>query len=100
MSEKLVRDGIPDIIRGNGEVPTTRVLNEGEYLLALDRKLEEEVAEYLESNDLVELGDVLEVVTAIAKARGSSFEDVVAIMHRKREERGGFEARTSLWMPS
>ena len=43
---KLVRDNIPDIIRADGKTPVTRILDQEEYLNELDRKLQEEVAEY------------------------------------------------------
>lgn len=82
MIEKLVRDGIPEIIRNKGEIPTVRTLNKEEYLLALDKKLSEEVAEYLEANDLDELGDVIEVIRAIASARGSNIEQVESVREK------------------
>ncbi|MCA1806762.1 MAG: nucleoside triphosphate pyrophosphohydrolase [Actinobacteria bacterium] len=96
MTEKLVRDNIPDIIRNNGETPKTRTLDEDEYLLALDEKLREEVAEYLEANDLSELADITEVIHAIAAARGSSMEQVEAMRVEKLKKRGGFKDRISL----
>lgn len=96
MLEKLVRDNIPEIIRNNGDEPITRILNEDEYIVALDEKLREEVAEYLENNDISELPDILEVIRAIATARGSSIEKVEAEREIKFEERGGFEQRISL----
>lgn len=96
MSEKLVRDNIPEIIRGHGEAPVTRVLSDEEYLIALDEKLREEVEEYLEANDLNELADILEVVRAIALARGSSIEQVESVREKKLEERGGFDDQISL----
>ena len=96
MNEKLVRDLIPSIIRSNGEEPTTRILSDQEYLTALDEKLREEVAEYLEANDLNELADVLEVIRAIAIARGSSIEKIEQVREKKFEERGGFSDKISL----
>jgi predicted house-cleaning noncanonical NTP pyrophosphatase (MazG superfamily) len=96
MPEKLVRDNIPDIIRSNGETPETRVLNEAEYLAALDTKLREEVDEYLEANDLDEIADILEVLRAIAVARGSSYEQIELVRVEKLNKRGGFEEHISL----
>ena len=40
---KLVRDRIPAIIEQQGETPVTRILDGEEYLLHLERKLDEEV---------------------------------------------------------
>lgn len=96
MEGKLVRDGIPDIIRQSGGDPQTHILDQQAYLAALDDKLSEEVAEYLEANDLAELADVLEVIHAIAKARGSSFQAVEEARLKKREERGGFDDQVFL----
>ena len=96
MSEKLVRDNIPEIIRKNGKTPVTRVLDDKEYLSALDDKLSEEVAEYLFAKDLDELADVIEVIRAIALARGSSIEQIETTREEKLEKRGGFTNRTAL----
>ena len=96
MSEKLVRDLIPDIIRADGHEPKTRILSDEEYVLALDEKLREEVAEYLEANDLNELADVLEVIHAIAEARESSYEQIEFVREEKHEKRGGFSDKISL----
>lgn len=87
---KLVRDKIPDII---GATCVTRVLSDAEYLEALDAKLDEELAEYHESGDAEELADLLEVIYAIAKARGI---DVVGKRIEKAARRGGFEKRIML----
>ena len=62
---KLVRDNIPDIIRADGKTPVTRILNQEEYLNELDRKLQEEVAEYQADKSMEELADILEVLSAI-----------------------------------
>lgn len=97
MSGKLVRDRIPEIIVKNGDTPSTRILTEAEYLKALDSKLQEEVAEYLECNDLAELADVLEVVRAIADARGTGIDSIEHIRMQKLKERGGFKDKIYLY---
>ncbi len=96
MTGKLVRDKIPEIIIRNGENPTIYVMDDSEYLVALDKKLREEVAEYLENNDLAELGDVLEVIRAIADARGKGIDAIEAIREQKFVERGGFKDKIFL----
>ena len=63
---------------------------------ALDAKLDEELAEYQESKSMEELADLLEVVRAVALARGSSPEEVEEIRRRKAEKRGGFEKKILL----
>lgn len=73
------RAGVPAIIRASGTAPTLRVLDDDEYLSTLGAKLVEEALEAQQSVDqdlLEELGDVLEVVRAIAMARGWQMTDV------------------------
>ena len=43
-----------------------------------------------------ELADLLEVMMAVAKARGSSFEEVDNIRKQKAVQRGGFEKKILL----
>ena len=94
--EKLVRDRIPEIIEKSGNTCYTRILAQEEYLKMLDKKLTEELSEYQESKSLEELADLLEVMQAVAKARGADFQQVEEIRLRKRQERGGFEKRILL----
>ena len=94
--EKLVRDRIPEIMENAGERPVIRVLEEAEYLSCLQKKLTEEVEEYLESGALEELADILEVVSALAAAQGSSAEALHQAAQKKREARGGFSQRIYL----
>ena len=93
---KLVRDRIPEIIERGGGHPAVRTLDTDEYLCELDRKLAEEVEEYLESGSLEELADVSEVLAAILRARGYTAEEPIVTMDKKRKERGGFAERIYL----
>ena len=47
-------------------------------------------------NTNLELADLLEVVRAVATARGSSIEEVEAIRRDKAAKRGGFEKKILL----
>lgn len=94
--EKLVRDRIPEIIEASGKTCVTRILSDTEYLAALDAKLQEELNEYLADGSMEELADLLEVMMAVAEARGHSFEEVEAIRRQKAEKRGGFRKRIFL----
>ena len=51
---KLVRDKIPEIILKDNELPSTRILSDEEYIKELNRKLQEEVNEYLEAENIEE----------------------------------------------
>lgn len=93
---KLVRDRIPEIIENSGKAAVTRTLEDEEYRRELERKLDEEVAEFHESGALEELADILEVVYALALTKGCSLERFLAVYQRKHDERGGFADRTYL----
>ena len=90
---KLVRDRIPEIIIADGKKPITRILDNDEYLRELDKKLNEEIAEYQADKSLEEMADVLEVLFAICEARGHSVEELMEVRNAKKEKRGGFEQK-------
>jgi predicted house-cleaning noncanonical NTP pyrophosphatase (MazG superfamily) len=94
---KLVRDRVPEIIRGTGGAPRTEVLRPEAYALALREKLNEELTELLDADDdhrLEELADVLEVLRAFAANAGIEWESVETYRRMKKvEERGAFEGR-------
>lgn len=87
---KLVRDKIPQIIIEDGKTPLTRILDDEEYLKELDKKLNEEIAEYQQDKSIEEMADVLEVLFAICEARGYSVDELMKVREEKREKRGGF----------
>ena len=93
---KLVRDRIPEIIEQAGQTCSYSVLSDEEYLAMLDEKLNKELAEYQESKSMDELADLLEVMKAVALARGSSFGEVEEIRRLKADKRGGFEKKILL----
>jgi predicted house-cleaning noncanonical NTP pyrophosphatase (MazG superfamily) len=88
--KKLVRDRIPEIIRNTGRDPIIKTLTGNQLMSALNEKLIEEHEEYLESKDVYELADMVEVILAIAKAKGSSQERLFDIVAQKRTSNGGF----------
>lgn len=57
----------------------------------LEKKLLEEVNEYLEDKNLEELADVMEVLFGLANELGYSEEDLINKRNQKLEERGGFK---------
>ncbi|MGE5674876.1 MAG: phosphoribosyl-ATP pyrophosphohydrolase [Mycobacterium leprae] len=94
--QKLIRDRIPEIIAASGRTCELRTLEPDEYLRSLDAKLGEELQEYLADGSLAELADLLEVIHAIVRARGSSVAELETIRAKKQQERGGFEQRLFL----
>lgn len=93
---KLVRDKIPQIIQNKGGVAQTVVLSEEDYLKELNIKLQEEVKEYLESGEVEEIADILEVLLALAKQKGLSYNELEEIRGQKAKKRGAFNDKIFL----
>ena len=93
---KIVRDKIPEIISDEGKQCIIEILNEDEYLMLLDTKLDEELGEYHLEHSIEELADLVEVIYATVKARGCSIEEFEKIRMQKAETRGAFEKRILL----
>ena len=93
---KIVRDRIPEIIEADSKRCVCETLPQDQYIAMLDAKLNEELAEYQQSKSLEELADLLEVMGAVVRARGYTWEQLTDICKKKKEERGGFEKRILL----
>lgn len=93
---KLVRDNIPEIIKNSGKYCETEILSNEEYLIMLERKLDEEFAEYKKDKSMEELADLLEVIYAIIKAKHYSIEQVEDIRVKKAQKNGQFNKRILL----
>lgn len=88
---KLVRDKIPNIIEATGKKYDIHIASKDEHIELLQKKLQEEVNEYLEDNNLEELADIMEVVFGLANMHGCSIEELMKKREEKFEERGGFK---------
>lgn len=93
---KLVRDKIPAIIEAQGEKPRLRFLDDAEYSRCLEAKLDEEVREFHQDQNIEELADILEVIYALADNLGSSKEELMSVYQKKHDKRGGFRDRIFL----
>lgn len=93
---KLVRDKIPEIIEKENRRPITKILNKEEYISELNKKLQEEVKEYLEDNNVEELADIVEVIYGILDSKNVSIEDFESKRKNKIEKRGAFKERIFL----
>ena len=93
---KLVRDNIPQIIEQSGKSCKTRVLNDDEYLTQLNAKLNEEFAEYVQSGEVEELADIVEVALALAAAKGVSHAKFDEIRAQKARKNGKFDQKLFL----
>ncbi len=94
ISCKLKR--IPEIIEQSGKKCIIEVMNNDTYIEYLDKKLNEELAEYQQDKRVEELADLLEVMYAVVTARGYSAAELEQIRLEKTEKRGAFEKRLLL----
>lgn len=91
---KLVRDGVPDIVRSTGGVVRAVRASGGEAQWLLRQKLVEEafeVGEALGDAMVEELADLAETVLALCRHVGIAPEDVERARRKKLTERGGFD---------
>lgn len=92
---KLVRDGIPDLIAKRGERVEVVQLRKEALHQALKQKLVEEAFEALDAGSdeelVAELADVKEVVRALCRALGITPAQLEAERREKRIRRGGFK---------
>ena len=93
---KLVRDKIPDIILKDHCLPTTRILDDKEYIEELNKKLMNEVKVYLEEENVEDMVDILEVIRAILDFKGTSYEEIEEKRIKKLKKRGGFKDKVYL----
>ena len=97
---KLVRDHIPKIIEKSGKKFTSRLLTDEEYILDINKKMHEELAEYeaatTNEDAIEELADLLELIHAAAAVYDTSFEELEKVREDKAKKRGGFDERIFL----
>lgn len=93
---KLVRDNIPAIIQAKGAACETEILSDAVYLRLLDAKLDEELTEYHQDQNIEELADLMEVIYACAKARGYTVAELESVRAEKAAKRGGFARKILL----
>lgn len=87
---KLVRDLIPDIIRAENREPIIKRLVGDELRIALVKKLNEEVREYIDSGEEEELADILEVIDGLFNLGFHDKEVVYSLKEEKRKSNGAF----------
>ncbi len=93
---QLIRDKTPKIIKQNGMIPTTHVADENEMFFMLQKKLKEEVSEFMIDESEEELADILEVIYAICKNKWFSLEEIERIREQKKKEKWWFDKKTIL----
>jgi len=93
---KLVRDKISEIIAKSGKQTICEILDDESFKLYLDKKLQEELAEYFLSDNVEELADLVEVIDAILEFRKIDFDEFEKIRKDKNREKGQFKERILL----
>jgi predicted house-cleaning noncanonical NTP pyrophosphatase (MazG superfamily)/8-oxo-dGTP pyrophosphatase MutT (NUDIX family) len=95
---KLVRDRIPEIITANNQTPITHIATLQEYQERLEKKLSEEVNEFVaeDSNKREELADILEVIDAITLNSGFDKKELELLREEKVKKNGAFHKRIVL----
>lgn len=88
---KLVRDRIPEIIKADGKTCEVEIVNGKEKEERLEKKLLEEVNEFMEDKNLEELADIMEVLFGLANELGYSEDDLLNKRNEKLKTRGGFK---------
>jgi predicted house-cleaning noncanonical NTP pyrophosphatase (MazG superfamily) len=98
---KLIRDNIPELAATNGNPGTFHQATEAEFVLCLRAKLLEEAQEAATASpaDLAEeLGDVLQVLYALAELTGCAAAEIECARARKARTHGTYTRRL-LWQP-
>lgn len=93
---KLVRDKIPEYIKSKGGNAVFHIADAKEYWQKLKEKLQEEVSEFLETQSIEELADILEVIDAITDYKNFNKGKVRKIKNQKTKERGKFKDKIIL----
>jgi len=101
---KLVRDKVPEIIRGNSNLPNVRIMDKDEYRRELLYKLIEDAEEVRKAgydlNDttelIKELADLSEVFDAVLTEFDISKETIRLVQEKCCKDRGGFTEKIFL----
>ena len=93
---KLVRDKIVKNIHEKGHNVKYSILDDKQYLDELDKKLIEEVNEFIEAHNEEEMADIMEVIETIIKQRGMSLEKIEQIKEKKKQKSGSFNDKVFL----
>jgi predicted house-cleaning noncanonical NTP pyrophosphatase (MazG superfamily) len=98
---KLVRDRIPELAAANGQPGTWHQATEAEFARWLRAKLLEEAQEAATASPaqlVEELGDVLQVLYALAELAGCAAAEIECARVRKARTHGTYTRRL-LWQP-
>ena len=94
---KLVRDKIPNIAKVKEQHRFRRITSDKKFLEALKQKLVEEAEETSGTSSkeelILELVDIMEVISEIGKLLGATPAELESLRKKKSREKGGFLKR-------
>lgn len=94
---KLVRDNIPnEINKKDNKKCSYKILNDEEYKNELDKKLQEESNEFIESHSVEEMADLLEIIEYQIKTFNINIDEVNRARDNKVKLKGGFKNKIYL----
>jgi len=97
---KLIRDKIPEIIKGEGSEFEVCTLSDEEYEKELLKKVKEEAEEVVAAttrDDIVkEISDVIDVIEEIKEFKQISEDEIESARKLMFEKKGGFKKRLFL----
>lgn len=92
---KLVRDKIPERIKGTGLECETKIISNDEVIEQLKIKAVEESNELQSAEGLddvkKEMSDVLEILVSLSKRLGISMDEIERIREDRAQKRGSFD---------
>jgi predicted house-cleaning noncanonical NTP pyrophosphatase (MazG superfamily) len=93
---KLVRDKIPNILKGKKVKFKSHTASKKEYLDKLYEKLIEEFEEFKTKPSVEEFGDILEVLESIGRYHKLDLTEIKMMKKTKKDSNGGFDKRIIL----
>jgi len=94
--DKLIRDKIPEILKGKKVKYKVHTANKKEYLDKLYNKLIEELEEFKTNPSVEEFADMLEVLESIGRFHNLDLQEVKLKKKIKKDSNGGFDKRIIL----
>lgn len=93
---KLVRDKVVDLMRASDVVVHSHTMQKTEYLQSLKKKILEEAHEVHSANSdemlKEEIGDLLDVIHALARASEIDIEEIEQVRRQKTINKGSFDS--------
>lgn len=93
---KLVRDNIPDMINDSKEKYAIDTISDDKYLEYLYIKLNEDIFNLIQNEDLEQLTDIMEVLFSICKEYGYSEESLLKKRIENKNKYGSFDKKILL----